>query len=41
MRGLVTFDFAEALLCVVERRRCVVLGIQRVWPGDAFLVMLI
>ncbi len=36
MRGLVTCDFAVALLCVVERRRCVVLGMERSGPGDAF-----
>ncbi len=46
MRGLVTCDFAGAnllpvaLLCGVERRRCVVLGMERLWPGDAFLEMI-
>ncbi len=35
MGGLVTCDFAGALLCVVERRRCVVLGMEPFWPGDA------
>ena len=28
--------FAEAYMCAVERRRGVVLGIQRLWPSDAF-----
>ncbi len=40
IRGLVTCDFAGALLCGVERRRCVVLGKERLWPGDAFLEMI-
>ena len=35
-----TCDFAGSLLCGVERRRCVVLGKERLWPGDAFLEML-
>ncbi len=37
MRGLVTCDFAGSLLCVVERRRCVVLGMELLWSGDAYL----
>ncbi len=40
MRGLVTCNFAGALLCGVERRRCFVLGKEWLWPGDAFLEML-
>ncbi len=40
MRGLVMCDFADALLRGDERRRCVVLGKERQWPGDAVLGML-
>ncbi len=28
--------FAESLLCALDRRRGVVLGIERMWPSDAF-----
>jgi hypothetical protein len=40
IRGLVTYDFAVSFVCGVERRRCVVLGSEQLWPGDAFLEML-
>ena len=32
---LVTLWFAVSFLCAVERRRGVMLGIQRLWPSDA------
>jgi hypothetical protein len=34
MRGLVTCYFAVSFVCGVERRRCVVLGMESLWSGD-------
>ncbi len=35
-----SFDLrlAVSFLCVIERRRGVVLGMERIWPSDAILV---
>ena len=38
MREVCDVLFAGSFVCGVERRRVVVLGIERLWPSDAFLL---